>query len=64
MAGAFLVIVLCGLLLPIGMVLTAVVFDAVVVAWATYRLWHDDWAPRITRSFMHLHVPRLGHHPR
>ena len=61
MAGALLVIVLCGLVLPIVMVLSAIVFDALVVLWALYRFWHDDWALRITRTFTHAHIPHPGH---
>lgn len=64
MAGAALVIVLCGLLLPIVMVLAAVAYDALVLVWALYRFWHDDWAPHVTWTFAHLHVPHLRHSTR
>ena len=59
MGGAIVVLVLAGLLVPISMLLLAVVFDAFVVAWALFRVIHDDWSPRIRSAFHHVHFPHL-----
>ncbi len=49
MDGPLVVVPLVALVFPIGLLLSALIFDAVVVVWAVYRLWHDDAAPRIWR---------------
>lgn len=47
MGGAPLVIPLVALVIPIGLLLFAIVFDVAVIAWAAYRTWHDRLYPRI-----------------
>jgi hypothetical protein len=49
MDGPLVVIPLVALIFPIGLLLAALVFDGLIVAWAIYRFWHDDAAPRIWR---------------
>lgn len=39
--GAMVTIALVGLVLPIGLLLLAFLFDLVVVLWAASRVWHD-----------------------
>lgn len=46
MEGAFVVILLVGLALPISMLLAALVFDAVYAMWAMYHTSHDRHAHR------------------
>lgn len=41
MGAGPIIIPLVALLIPILLLLMAVVFDAVFVSWAAYRLWHD-----------------------
>jgi len=41
MGGAPVVIALVGLVFPIALILAALVFDAVILAWALYRLLHN-----------------------
>jgi hypothetical protein len=59
MAGALVVIVLAGLLLPISMLLTAVVIDLLVVAWAVEEVTRRDVWPRL-KTFADAH--HLGFH--
>jgi hypothetical protein len=59
MEGAAVVLVLAGLLIPISLGLLAVIFDAVVVVWALFRQWHDNWSPRIMRAARGVHFPRI-----
>jgi hypothetical protein len=59
MGGAAVILVLAGLVFPISLLLLAVVFDAVVVIWALFRLWHDTWSPRFKRAARHVHVPHF-----
>ena len=53
MAGAAVVIVLAGLVLPITLLFAALIFDAFMVAWIAYLFWHDHWRPQIARSLKH-----------
>ena len=39
--GGALIIPLVALLFPILLLITALVFDAVVISWTLYRSWHD-----------------------
>ena len=58
-AGAILVLLLVGLVLPIGLLLTAVVFDAMVLLWAAFHAWHDRVWPAMARAWRRfVHVPR------
>lgn len=41
MGGAPIIIPLVALALPIFFILGALVFDAVVISWFVYRVWHD-----------------------
>lgn len=50
--GVALLIVLVGLVIPITLIGAALVFDAGVLAWATYREWHDIVQPRLS-ALMH-----------
>ena len=62
MIGAALVLFLCGLMLPITLLLLALLFDVLVVMWAAFRLVHDDVGPRLMRPFRHTHpVLRPSH---
>lgn len=53
MGAGPIIIPLVALLIPILLLLMAVVFDAVFVSWAAYRLWHDR---------EHGFLKRLIHH--
>lgn len=59
MIGAAFVITLVSLAIPIVLLFAALLFDAVVVLWALFRMWHDDWSPRlvglVTRPFARPH---------
>jgi len=57
MGGVAIVLVLCGLLIPISLLLLAVIFDAVVVAWVLFRAWNDNVSPRIAQAMHHAHLP-------
>jgi len=59
MGGVAIVLVLCGLMIPISLLLLAVVFDAVVVAWAFFRAWHDRWSPSIVHAMHRVHFPHF-----
>ena len=54
MIGAAVVLVLAGLTVPIAMVLAALVFDALFLAWMAFEFWHDEWQPRIARGLKHV----------
>ena len=41
MGGAPIIIPLVAVLIPVVFILGALVFDAVVVSWFVYRVWHD-----------------------
>jgi hypothetical protein len=62
MGAAAVVIALVGLVFPITLILAALAFDAAVLMWALYRLWHDRAMPRLVlaasgwRSRLALHV--------
>ncbi len=63
--GVMLVLLLGGLLMPIALLLTAAVFDILVVAWALFRSWHDDMWPALARSARRLsHLPAVRLNPR
>jgi hypothetical protein len=47
MLGAALVLVLAGLVFPITMLLAAVVFDVLVLAWFLFYKWRHDVWPRL-----------------
>ena len=51
MMSAMVVIALGGLTLPIVMVLGALVYDAVFIAWMAFAFWRDEWHPRMSRTF-------------
>lgn len=58
MSGAAVVILLVGLVFPIAILLAAVLFDLLVMAWAVYRLWHDRWSAAVTgRIRASIHIP-------
>ena len=67
MYGAAIVLVLAGLVLPITLVLAALVWDALVLAWFLWVLWYGDVWPGLRKwSLSHgprLHMPhvRLSH---
>jgi hypothetical protein len=46
MGGGPLIIPLVALAIPMLFLLGAIVFDAVLVSWLAYRLWHDRGRPR------------------
>jgi uncharacterized membrane protein YfcA len=52
MGGAPIIIPLVALMIPVVFILGALVFDAVVVSWVVYRVWHDR---------RHWHWGRLLH---
>lgn len=61
MDGALVVVPLVALVVPIALLVVALVFDVAIVAWAAYRFWHDDAAPRAwrwTTRGVSLHPPR------
>lgn len=47
MWAAAVVIPLAAMALPIVLILLAVLADALVLLWAAYRMWHDEWAERV-----------------
>ena len=47
MWSAAIVIPLAAMAIPIVLILLAVLVDILFVGWAVFRLWHDDWAPRL-----------------
>ncbi|HVZ76590.1 MAG TPA: hypothetical protein VG818_01265 [Gemmatimonadaceae bacterium] len=49
MGAAAFIIVVAGLVVPITLLLLTALADAIVVAWALYRLWHDRWWPFASR---------------
>lgn len=63
MVGALLVIVLCGLLLPITLLVSAFLFDLLVLAWFTVVTARRDVWPRmtgwLTTHRSGLHMPHL-----
>jgi hypothetical protein len=59
MGAAAVVIALVGLVFPIMLIFAALVFDAAVLMWAVYRLWHDRALPRLT-SISNEWRARLG----
>ena len=44
--GAILILLLCGMILPIVVVLLAAAFDLVLVGWAALTYVHDHLVPR------------------
>lgn len=52
--GGALIIPLVALLFPILLLLTALLFDAAIIAWTVYRTWHD-------RVHWHSHLRRVDH---
>jgi len=70
MAGAALVLVLAGLLVPITLLFAALAFDAIIVAWMLVATWHDDVWPRVKvwngqwYETLVRHRPHLRHHAR
>jgi hypothetical protein len=66
MFGAFVVIVLVSLVIPISMLLAAIVFDVGVVAWMVFQEWHDHWSPKLARiakaGFTKFHHAPRHHH--
>lgn len=50
--GGVLIIPLVALLFPILLLLTALFFDAAIIAWTVYRSWHDR---------AHRHLRRVPH---
>ena len=66
MYAAAFVIPLAAMAIPIVLILLAVLIDILVVGWALFRMWHDEWAPRLAAfigrviaPIRELHVP--GH---
>jgi hypothetical protein len=55
MGAGPIVVPLVALLIPILFLLLAVVFDAVFISWAAYRIWHDRQHGYLKRV---LHLPR------
>jgi hypothetical protein len=49
MGAGPIIIPLVALLIPILLLLMALVFDAVLVSWVVYRLWHDREHGRLGR---------------
>jgi hypothetical protein len=49
MGGAPIIIPLVGLAIPILFLLAAIVFDAGLVSWVVYRIWHDRRHARSSR---------------
>jgi hypothetical protein len=47
MWAAVVVIPLAAMAIPIVLILLAVLFDALFLAWYAYRMWHDEWAVRV-----------------
>lgn len=60
MGGAPIVILLVGLLIPIALVIMAALADAVVLLWAIYRLWHDEWSVSLARAVHRLPTFHVG----
>ncbi len=61
LAAVLVVGVLVGLVLPIGMLLGALVFDLFLVLWVAFQIWRDEMRPKIRRivtgTMGHLHLP-------
>lgn len=69
MSAAIVVIVLVSMLIPVLMLLAALAFDAVVLAFVAWRWWHDNM-PEMVRSLgraihaplhLPLRAPQRGH---
>ena len=64
MVGALVVVVLAGLLMPISLLLLAVVFDLMVLAWAAVEVTRRDVLPPVSRWVVAhrraFYAPHLG----
>lgn len=49
MGGAPIIIPLVALVIPILFLLVAIVFDAAIISWVVYRVWHDRGHTRSRR---------------
>ena len=56
--GVIMVLALGGLVIPITMLLMAALVEILALAWAAFRVWHDDLTPTLVR-FVH----RVGAQP-
>jgi hypothetical protein len=52
--GGALIIPLVALLFPILLLITALVFDAVIILWTLYRSWHDRRRGHLGRRVLQL----------
>ncbi len=60
MVGALVVLVLAGLVVPIALILTAVVFDVAFLAWMLARAIGHRFAPAAIARWSHWHVAHRG----
>ena len=62
MYAAAFVIPLAAMAVPIVLILLAVLIDALVLGWFAFRMWHDEWAPRIAAFIGRVIAPIRGLH--
>ena len=62
MGAAPFVLVLVGLVIPIGLVLLAVVADLLTAVWVLYVLWYDTWSAPTERKTVRVQSSRLVYH--
>ena len=65
MGTAPVVLVLCGMLIPIVLVLLALASGVLTGLWALYQLWHDEWSVSLrhaAQSLVHMPHPHFIHH--
>ena len=62
MYAAAFVIPLAAMAVPIVLILLAVLIDILFVGWVVFRMWHDEWAPRITAFLGRVLAPIRGLH--
>jgi len=64
MAGAIVVVVLAGLVLPISMLIAAFIIDVLTVIWVVTVVGHDHWTrlQHVGATMLsHLHVLPARH---
>lgn len=63
--GVIMVLALGGLAIPITLLLMAAIVEILTLAWAAFRVWHDDLTPTLVR-FVHRAggLSRVRLHPR
>ncbi|HYD51533.1 MAG TPA: hypothetical protein VEA99_02855 [Gemmatimonadaceae bacterium] len=55
--GVLLVLALCGLIVPIVLILTAALIDVLALAWKGLEYGHDHLPPAVSRLAHRSHAP-------